>query len=140
MGRAPMPNSKHRRKGKPRPRWKVNNPIPPQPIAGPHDDWRQDAELVARLHKMYGGNDWTDDQVEAATDEIDRESDALLMARLRKMYGGNDWCDWTEEQIDAAIVEIAYEKVEAAIQRRAAEHMEEWGASWAAAAADSSTR
>jgi hypothetical protein len=39
-----MPTSKHRRKGKPRPRGKVNNAIPPGPIIDPEDHLRQDAE------------------------------------------------------------------------------------------------
>ena len=81
-----MPTSKHRRKGKPRPRGKVNNAIPPGPIIDPEYPWRQDALLIARLQKMYGGNDWTDEQIGAALDEIDRETDAMMqraMARVR---------------------------------------------------------
>jgi hypothetical protein len=81
-----MPTSKHRRKGKLRPRGKVNNAIPPRPIVDPEDPWRQDAVLVGQLQKMFGGNDWTDAQIDAALDEIDRETDAMeqrIMARLR---------------------------------------------------------
>ena len=47
---------------------------------------RQDAVLVGQLQKMFGGNDWTDAQIDAALDEIDRETDAMeqrVMARLR---------------------------------------------------------
>jgi hypothetical protein len=82
-----MPTSKHRRKGKLRPRGKASNSFPPRAVTDPEYDWQQDAELIARL---------------------------------RKMYGGNGWRDWTDEQIDAAIVEISYEKVDAVIKRRAA--------------------
>ena len=130
-----MPISKHRRKGKLRSRDtidKAGNPLPPQPVTDPENHWwRQDAELMARLQKMYGGNagrDWTDAQIDAAIDELDRENDAKLMARLRKMYGGNDWPDWTDAQIDAAMVEIAHEQVEARIKRRAAVAEREWRA------------
>ena len=31
---------------------------------------------------MFGGNDWTDAQIDAALDEIDRESDAMMMQRI----------------------------------------------------------
>jgi hypothetical protein len=87
-----MPTSKHRRKGKLRPRdraGEVDNSFPPRPVTDPEDD--------------------------------DPEDDALLMARLRKMYGGNDWRDWTDAQIDAAIVELSYEQVDARIKQRVAE-------------------
>ena len=82
-----MPNSKHRRKGKLRPRDKVNTSTRPGPVIDPQYHWRQDTGLVAQLQKMYGGD---------------------------------GRCDWTDEQIDAAIVEISYEKVDAAIKRHAA--------------------
>jgi hypothetical protein len=42
--------------------------------------------LVGQLQKMFGGNDWTDAQIDAALDEIDRETDAMeqrVMARVR---------------------------------------------------------
>jgi hypothetical protein len=80
-----MPTSKHRRKGKLRPRGKVNNAIPPRPVIDPDDHWR-DPVLIAQLQKMFGGNDWTDAQIDAALDEIDRETDAMeqrVMARVR---------------------------------------------------------
>ena len=94
-----MPISKHRRKGKLRSRDtidKAGNPLPPQPVTDPENHWwRQDAEL---------------------------------MARLQKMYGGNAGRDWTDAQIDAAMVEIAHEQVEARIKRRAAVAEREWRA------------
>jgi hypothetical protein len=79
-----MPTSKHRRKGKPRPRGKVNNAIPPRPIVDPEDPWRQDAVLAGQLQKMFGGNDWTDAQIDAALDEIDREEDAMFLATVKQ--------------------------------------------------------
>jgi hypothetical protein len=82
-----MPTSKHRRKGKLRPRGKVNNTIPPRPIIDPEDPWRQDAFLIAQLQKMYGSNggrDWTDAQIDAALDAIDRECDAIFLAMAKR--------------------------------------------------------
>jgi hypothetical protein len=82
-----MPTSKHRRKGKLRPRGKVNTAIPPRPVIDPEDDWRQDAILIAQLQKMYGdnnGRDWTDEQIDAALDEIDREEDAMFVATVKQ--------------------------------------------------------
>jgi hypothetical protein len=77
-----MPTSKHRRNGNLRPRGKVANSIPPTPIIDPEDRWRQNALLVAQLQKMYGGTgrpDWTDEQIDAALEEIDREADAIML-------------------------------------------------------------
>jgi hypothetical protein len=79
-----MPTSKHRRKGKLRPRGKVNNAIPPRPIIDPEYPWRQDALLIAQLQKMFGGNAWTDEQIDAALDEIDREEDAIFLAMAKQ--------------------------------------------------------
>ena len=73
-----MPKSKHRRNGKLRPRGKVNNYIPPGPMTDPEYNWQQDAFLIAQLQKMYGGNDWTDEQIDAALEEIDRECNAIM--------------------------------------------------------------
>ena len=47
-----MPASKHRRRGRTRPRW-VTPPRPPrQPIT--EEDRREDALLEERLHQLYG--------------------------------------------------------------------------------------
>ena len=86
---------------------------------------------MARLQKMYGGNagrGWTDAQIDAAIDELDREIRRLADGAAAQMYGGNDWPDWTDAQIDAAMVEIAHEQVEVRISgaRRSAER--EWRA------------
>ena len=43
--------------------------------------------LIAQLRKMYGSNggrDWTDAQIDAALDEIDREEDAIFLAWAKK--------------------------------------------------------
>lgn len=40
---------------------------------------------MAQLQKMYGGNDWgdwTDAQIDAALEEINRESDAMMPLAL----------------------------------------------------------
>ena len=87
-GFAPMPNSKHRRKGKLRPRGKVNTSIRPEPVIDPQYHWRQDAVLVAQLQKMYGGDgrrDWTDEQIDAAIDELDREGTATFLRWAAKL-------------------------------------------------------
>jgi hypothetical protein len=78
-GLAPMPNSKHRRKGKLRPRGKVNTSIRTEPV--------QDAVLVAQLQKMYGDGrrDWTDEQIDAAIDELDREGTATFLRWAAKL-------------------------------------------------------
>lgn len=78
-----MPTSKHRRKGKLRPRGKINTAIPPRPVIDSEDPWRQDGVLMAQLQKMYGSNDgrdWTDKQIDAALDEINREDEAIFLA------------------------------------------------------------
>jgi hypothetical protein len=54
----------------------------PRPIVDPEDPWRQDAVLVAQLKKMFGGNDWKDEQIDTALDEIDRETDAMMRRAL----------------------------------------------------------
>jgi hypothetical protein len=54
-----------------------------RPIIDPEDPWRQDGVLIAQLQKMYGSNDgrdWTDEQIDAVLDEIDRENEAIFLA------------------------------------------------------------
>ena len=78
-----MPISTHRRKGKLRPRGKINAATPPRPSIDLEDPWRRHAVLIAQLKKMYGGNngrDWTDEQIDVALDAIDREEDATFLA------------------------------------------------------------
>ena len=75
-----MPASKHRRRGRPRPR-RVQPPCPPHhPL--PDQERREDALLVERLHQLfgppaavhqYGDIDWSWDQYEAALVELEAE-------------------------------------------------------------------
>jgi len=47
-----MPASKHRRRGKPRPRWMPLPRPPHRPIT--EEDRREDALLDERLHRLFG--------------------------------------------------------------------------------------
>jgi hypothetical protein len=101
-----MPRSKHRRKGRVRPR-QNRKPAPQLPPLPSIDyEWEQHKSAVEeeQLRKMFGEkppDGWTDDQIETMVEEIERaqRQDPLLEARLREMYGG-DWDDWTDEDID----------------------------------------
>ena len=75
-----MPASKHRRRGRTRPRW-VTPPRPPrQPIT--EEDRREDALLEERLHQLYGppstvhqgGDiDWDYEQYQQALVQLEAE-------------------------------------------------------------------
>ena len=101
-----MPRSKHRRKGRVRPR-QNRKPAPQLPPLPSIDyEWEQHKSAVEeeQLRKMFGEeppDGWTDDQIETMVEEIERaqRQDPLLEARLREIYGG-DWDDWTDEDID----------------------------------------
>src|ERR1700749_3723919 len=101
-----MPRSKHRRKGRVRPR-QNRKPVPQLPPLPSIDyEWEQHKSAVEeeQLRKMFGEkppDGWTDNQIETMVEEIERaqRQDPLLEARLREIYGG-DWDDWTDEDID----------------------------------------
>ena len=101
-----MSRSKHRRKGRVRPR-QNRKPAPQLPPLPSIDyEWEQHKSAVEeeQLRKMFGEeppDGWTDDQIETMVEEIERaqRQDPLLEARLREIYGG-DWDDWTDEDID----------------------------------------
>jgi hypothetical protein len=101
-----MPRSKHRRKGRVRPR-QNRKPAPQLPPLPSIDyEWEQHKSAVEeeQLRKMFGEeppDGWTDNQIETMVEEIERaqRQDPLLEARLREIYGG-DWDDWTDEDID----------------------------------------
>jgi hypothetical protein len=75
-----MPASKHRRRGRTRPRW-VTPPRPPrQPIT--EEDRREDALLEERLHQLFGmpatvhqgGDvDWDYEQYQEALTQLEAE-------------------------------------------------------------------
>ena len=103
-----MPRSKHRRKGRVRPR--QNRKTAPQlaPLPSIDYEWERHKSAVEeeQLRKMFGEeppDGWTDNQIETMVEEIERaqRQDPLLGERLREMYGG-DWDNWTDEDIDEA--------------------------------------
>ena len=103
-----MPRSKHRRKGRVRPRQnrKAAPQLPPLPSIDYEWERHKSAVEEEQLRKMFGEeptDGWTDDQIETMVEEIERaqRQDSLLEARLREMYGG-DWDHWTDEDIDEA--------------------------------------
>jgi hypothetical protein len=72
-----MPATKHRRRGRARPRWVPPPPPPRRPITD--EERREDALLVERLQKLYGppatihqyGDiDWSWDQYEEAITQL----------------------------------------------------------------------
>ena len=103
-----MPRSKHRRKGRVRPRQnrKTAPQLPPLPSIDYEWERHKSAVEEEQLRKMFGEeppDGWTDNQIETMVKEIERaqRQDPLLEARLREIYGG-DWDDWTDEDIDEA--------------------------------------
>ena len=75
-----MPASKHRRRGKPRPRWMPLPRPPHRPIT--EEDRREDALLDERLHRLFGppatihrgGDlDWSWEQYSEAVAQLEAE-------------------------------------------------------------------
>jgi hypothetical protein len=114
-----MSRSKHRRRGRVRPRQnrKTAPPLPPSPSIDYAWERHKSAVEEEQLRKMFGEEPpggWTDDQIEALVEDIDRaqRQDPVLEARLRAMRGG-DWNDWTDEDIDEALRQMWRESMAA---------------------------
>jgi hypothetical protein len=84
-----MPASKHRRRGKMRPRW-VPPPRPPRrPIT--EEERREDALLIERLHQLFGppatvhqggDTDWSWDQYQEALAQLEAEGAIRLASEV----------------------------------------------------------
>jgi hypothetical protein len=66
-----MPATKHRRKGKVRPRGNIKTWIPPRPSfeEGPEILW-EDALIQERCRQLYGESPWSDDEWDEATAQL----------------------------------------------------------------------